>query len=1070
MRLVLRRARGAKSLLLAATGATLIATALLTGLAGYSREVIDSGTQKAVASASQEERSILVRGTAGSTPDGLAERDTAVRSRFADGFGGVPAGVSGAGYAAGRELAGRTGNAVPDTQGSVFARVVFLDDLPGHARLTDGAWPEPGRRPVQTALAEPVAKILGARVGDRIPITDRVTDRVTEATVTGVWQPRDPRDPYWRLVPEVADGVATGSATYGPLVVDRADFLDHFVANASAGWLVEPELAGATMTSLGRLGEAADRTVASLPAETGLGSSGLVTTQLDQLVQRLDRAGLVGRSALVTPMLLVVVLGGYALLLVALLLTEQRRGEVALLRARGAGRGQLAGLAGREALLVVLPAAVIAPVLATELVRLADRTPMLAAAALHLDPRLDLRTWLIAALAALGCALAMLGPALRRGGSYVGELASRSRPSRRTVAQRAGLDVALVALAVLGWLQLRQYSSPLAGARPDGTLGIDPLLAATPTVGVLAGAVLALRGLPPMARLAERYVDRRSWTGTMLGMWQAGRRPHAGPVLLLALAVAVGTLAWCLAATSERSLSDQADHQVGADLRLVESSGVAPPARTGQLAELPGAELVLPAWRDAPRLGTEGVPAGMVALDAAGAERVVRLRDDLVDGDAAGLFAGLTDARVTAPVPALPPGTTRLTGRISTTGTGGSARTPVRSTAIFAEPHGGHLRVPLGASYDDRPLRFSVPLPAGGDAAPKLAGFAVETLGPAGYVVDWQLTDLRAGTADGTGPTVPLADGRQWQTVHRSGETSFATAGPRGLSTSYSAPESSTSWAGGNAPIAFAVTVAPGPGQVPVVATPEALAALRLTVGQQTVLVLAGGAVDVRITGTVAALPGVPESAALLVDLPSLSTALFHERGIVAAPEEWWLATRPDRHTEAARAAAGLGGLQVADRVEVAGRSGNDPYGVGARAALFAAALGALLLAAVGITVDVRATARRRVTELAVLHTLGAGPRLLARSLLVEQAFLAGIGVLVGLGVGIAVAATMAPLVILTPSAQRPVPAPLLDIAWLPAGGTAAVLLLLALALSGLTAATMRQRLAAAQLRIGEDR
>ncbi|GAA3743750.1 ABC transporter permease [Plantactinospora mayteni] len=1070
MRLVFRRARGAKSLLLAATGATLIATALLTGLAGYSREVVDSGTERAVASASQEERSILVRGTAGSTREELAERDEAVRSRFADGFGGVPADISGAGYAAGRQFAGRTGNAVPDAQGLVFARVVFLDDLPGHALLTDGAWPSPGQRPVQTALAEPVAKILGARVGDRIPITDRVTDRVTEVTVTGVWKPRDARDPYWRLVPEVTDGVATGSATYGPLVVDRADFLDHFLANASAGWLVEPELAGATMTSLGRLGEAASQTTASLPAETGLGNSGLVTTQLDQLVQRLDRAGLVGRSALVTPMLLVVVLGGYALLLVALLLTEQRRGEAALLRARGAGRSQLAGLAAREALLVVLPAAVISPVLATELVRLADRTPMLAAAALHLSPRLDTRAWLIAALAALGCALAMLGPALRRGGSYVGELASRSRPSRRTIAQRAGLDVALVALAVLGWLQLRQYSSPLAGARPDGTLGIDPLLAATPTVGVLAGAVLALRGLPPMARLAERYVDRRSWTGTMLGMWQAGRRPHAGPVLLLALAVAVGTLAWCLAATSERSLTDQANHQVGADLRLVESSGVAPPARAGQLAELPGTERILPAWRDSPRLGTEGLPAGMVALDVTGAERVVRIRDDLVDGGAAGLFAGMSSARVTAPVVPLPPGSTRLTGRITTTGTGGSARIPVRTTAIFTEPHGGHLRIPLGASYDDAPLRFDVELPASGDAPPRLAGFAVDTLGPPGYVVDWRLTDLRASLASGAGPEVPLADGRQWQAVHRSGQTVPAAAGPRGLTVRYQAPESSAAWWRFNSPISFAVAVAPGQGQVPVVATPEALAALRLGVGEQTVLVLAGGAVDVRITGTVAALPGVPEPAALLVDLPSLSTALFHERGIVGAPEEWWLATRTGQHAEAAEAAAGLGGLQVADRMEVASRSGDDPYGVGARAALFAAALGAILLAAVGVTVDVRATARRRVTELAVLHTLGAGPRLLARSLLVEQAFLAGIGVLVGLGVGIGVAATMAPLVVLTPSAERPVPAPLLDVAWLPATGTAAVLLLLALALSGLTAATMRQRLAAAQLRIGEDR
>ncbi|MEV1147722.1 FtsX-like permease family protein, partial [Micromonospora sp. NPDC049799] len=122
------------------------------------------------------------------------------------------------------------------------------------------------------------------------------------------------------------------------------------------------------------------------------------------------------------------------------------------------------------------------------------------------------------------------------------------------------------------------------------------------------------------------------------------------------------------------------------------------------------------------------------------------------------------------------------------------------------------------------------------------------------------------------------------------------------------------------------------------------------------------------------------------------------------------------------------------------------------------------------VAVDVSATARRRATELAVLHTLGAGHRLVARSLLAEQAFLAGLGVLVGLVVGIGVAATMAPLVILTPSADRPTPEPVLHVDWGPVAATCVGLLLLALTFSASLSATMRRRLTATQLRIGEDR
>ncbi|MBO0871222.1 MAG: ABC transporter permease, partial [Micromonosporaceae bacterium] len=704
----------------------------------------------------------------------------------------------------------------------------------------------------------------------------------------------------------------------------------------------------------------------------GLGSAALVTTGLDRLADRLGQADLVGRSALATPILLVAVLGGYALLLVAVLLGEDRRAEVALLRARGGARLQVAGLAAREAALVALPAAVLVPPLATEGLRYAGRLPVLAGGTLHLVPRLDWLTWLVAVLAVVGCMVAMVAPVLRHGGTYVAELTGRSRAGRWAVAQRIGLDLALVALAGLAWLQLRLYSSPLAAARAGGTLGIDPLLAAAPTLGVLAGAVLALRLLPPpLARLGEWFLNGRSWTAVTLGIWHAGRRPHRGPALLLALAVGASTVAWCLAGTADRSATDQADHATGADLRLVEQSAYPPADRARQVAGLPGVDRVLPAWHEETELGTEEEPTSMVALDAATAAPVVRLRADLAGGSPSGVFAALAGARTVAPGIDLPAGQ-RLSGEVRTKTDGG----PVSTTAVLAGPGGGYRQVPLGVSSNGQPLRFAVALPTD-LTSPKLAGFLVDATGPPELSVSWQLDSLRVGGA----PTADPAGG--WQGHDQNGDPITAQFDGGQLSVQHRA-------VAGLGRVHLVVAPAAKSGPVPVVATPQALSALHAHPGDQTRLSFDGGDAGVRLIRTVDAVPGTADASALLVDLPSLASSLFQQYGFVKDPQEWWVSTRPAQAAAVAAAAQRLAGVEVLDRRAAADDARHDPYGVAARAALFAAALGAVVLAAIGIAVDVRATARQRATELTVLHTLGAGPRLLARALVAEQTLLAG--------------------------------------------------------------------------------
>lgn len=1044
---MVRRAGSARGLLLAAAVATVICTVLLTGSVVYARAVLDAGARNAVDTADRAERSLLLRGPLQQAT--FAERDAAVRARTSPRFGGVPSQVHAAGYAAGRQLDGETGRAVADADGRVFAGVMFLEGLDRHAELTSGAWARAGATPVQATLGQAAAATLGVDVGDRLPITDRFTGRVSEVAVVGIWRPRRAADPYWELYPYVSEGVAPRSSTYGPVVLDRADFLAGYTKSASAAWIVEPLMIEAGADRLQPVVAAAEEAVDKLPSAVGFDSAGVAVSRTGALLQRMRQADLVARSALVTPMLLLAVLGGYTLLLVALLLGEQRSAETALLRARGAGRMQLAVLAGQEALLVVAPAALLAPWLGAAAVRLVDGGTR----PVSVWP--DRYAWAVAVLVAAACAAAMVLPALRTGGTYVAALAARSRPVRRAAVQRAGVDLALIAVAAVGWWQLQQYSTPVAGDRRGG-LQIDPLLAAGPTLGVLAGAAVGLRLLPLLTRVAQRQVDRRAWVAGTLGMWQAGRRPHAGPVLLLALAVAVSTLAWCMAATAQRSTVDQSDHAVGADLRLVQHpGGRIDPAL---VAALPGVSTALPSFREEQQLGPTAQPGMLVALDAGSAGSVLRMRPDLADGTPSDPFDRLAAARVPSDALPLPAGA--FTGSLTVTG----ARGPARIDAIVVSAGGDSRAVALGESTDGRTVPFSVDLPASPDGQ-RLVGFVVNTTAEPATSLTWRLDGLRAGGA-------PLDLGGSGGWGSRGTEGAGGSAKPAGddVQGRYQVPRpgSGTLLSGDGA---VAVRVAAGPmgklQPVPVLATDTALAALRAKVGDTATAKAGPFDVDVRLVGTVRALPGTTQAAALFADLPSLASILWREAGAILQTEEWWLSTRPDGHAAAAAAATRIDAAQLLDRRESARAAVGDPYGRGPRTALFAAALGAVLLAVLGLAVDVRATARRRAGELAVLNTLGAAPRLLAGSLVIEQALLAVLGLAVGALVGVAVAGLLATLVILSPSAARPVPAPILDIPWWSIAASVTVLAAVALLLSALTARRVRRRLAATELRIG---
>src|SRR6202522_822321 len=118
----------------------------------------------------------------------------------------------------------------------------------------------------------------------------------------------------------------------------------------------------------------------------------------------------------------------------------------------------------------------------------------------------------------------------------------RGRQARLAGIAWAGGDLALVALAAVAVWELRGYS---AVAHPaTGSLGIDPVIALAPALALAGVALIPLRGLPLLARLADKATDYERRLAAAMVSWQIARRPirQAGPALLVVIATAPRTL------------------------------------------------------------------------------------------------------------------------------------------------------------------------------------------------------------------------------------------------------------------------------------------------------------------------------------------------------------------------------------------------------------------------------------------------------------------------------------------------------------------------------------------------
>jgi len=457
--------------------------------------------------------------------------------------------------------------------------MVYRDALAHYARHITGRLPTSGHARdgqvyLQIAVTAATARRFGLAVGSQVSIEPDLTLKVT-----GVIQPARLDDGFWTVDPPVAAPTLnqvdrgprywTGAAFVGP---GELGLLEAHT-NASAivlSWGFPMSLRDETNAQSGPL-----QSKLSAPSLQNLGQVSL--TPPIQVVLSSTVGGFLGafareRAAVAGVLDLLVVslaaIGIVVVLLGAVLLAEQRRGEFALLRARGAARRQLAGLALRAAALVAVPAAVAAAAVATIATGGAGGS---------LDWWLGGLT-LAAALISLPVLTVVALPRTRR---------SREASARtlrlRAAARRLVVEAALVAGAAGG----------LVVARQQGVSGPDPLTSAAPVLVAIPAGVLAVRLYPLLARGLLRAAGLRRGAVAYLGFARAARTTMISvlPAFALVLVLAVISFGGMVRAAVTRGEVDASWQQVGADA-VVNTLSASPltPATERAIAAVPGVQ------------------------------------------------------------------------------------------------------------------------------------------------------------------------------------------------------------------------------------------------------------------------------------------------------------------------------------------------------------------------------------------------------------------------------------------------------------------------------------------------
>jgi hypothetical protein len=539
--LILRRSRHHWRLDLVILVALTVASALSAGLAGCAAGVSRQELDRMLDAAVPAQRSLLITGNRATFRDDLYvdlqnTLGTLLQERLVIRYSTLPADPPTTSGAAGRR--------------AVETLVVYsFDKLPENVRVVEGRFPAPVRLneaagfwppPMEAVIGRRAAEQSGYAIGDRVT----ATHFYHRMDIVGIVEPADPDADLWGgdlsafAVLTGADQPPADPITL-PLIIapeSMQSYLQAPVFPHDVAWRItlnrhqiDPDTAEAFQSDL-----------ANLQTRSAAGGATTTTGLLRLLEGFLERASRL-RAALLLLTAQTLVLDLYALAILASLLLEDARFEVATLAARGMSTWQITRISALEYLALAVPAGLLlGPGLAYAAVRLwaaGTGTASLSG--------LSGKMWLLSAgVAVAGWAILTLSVAVAAWRAVRRPAAASIRPGRPSFLHRRYIDLYLLAFGGLLVWQLNRSGSFLTRIVTGGRLGDtplpDPLLLLGPLVLLIAVAATFLRIVPFLLGLFARLFQHQRGYVLPLGLLRPARDSQRPGRLVLLVSLATG--------------------------------------------------------------------------------------------------------------------------------------------------------------------------------------------------------------------------------------------------------------------------------------------------------------------------------------------------------------------------------------------------------------------------------------------------------------------------------------------------------------------------------------------------